>query len=79
MTSFQGEWNATTQFVCHPGSHFEPSRKTKTLCDFRPSNQTAVELSSLQLRYLFDFADRLGSFHQSSLLTTVSARRVGRQ
>ena len=65
MTSFQGEWNPTTQFVCHQGSHFEPSRNTKTLCDFRPSSQLATDMSFLQLRYLFDLADRLGSCHQS--------------
>ena len=45
--------------------------------DFRLSSQPATDLSSLQLRYLFDFADRLGSCHQSSSLTPVSARRVG--
>ena len=76
MTSFQGEWNATTQFVYQPTSHFELSRNTKTLRDFRLSSQPAADVSLSQLRYLFDFADRLGSCHPI-FFTPVSARCVG--
>ena len=54
---FQGKWITATKFVCHPMSHFEPSRSTKRLCDCQHSRQHANAQrfsQSVTLKYVVD-------------------------